>query len=703
MQNYVYIQNGENIFFKFCTFPDNLHPTMLPRAPDQTYIDRYPENSPDFKDERQRQFDYEAEVIVYRALEKLDEKRVIVLHNFEYTHDQYCLCDHSHSRDKKTCKGCKNSLNKEGECDFLILCPGYFVLMEVKNMCHVVPIDKEKHFKALCGTFRKSADQRKKIASLIQFIEKDAIIFQFTAYPNFSKPFRGQFQSSENKEFQLSDSELSTVIFKEDIVDFNNNNELNFSFWWKNNTTIVPETIYNPGSFEKDMLLAIWATDKKKCDQSKCSLANCILETDKRLKEGKFTFSTKKGKNRAQNPGVKKAPDVIKNYVQVENLTVEQCEAFNSTEKMLWINGPAGTWKSVILCGRMIKLVQSDEDNKVVLFKFGGDGNNCQLYQCALQKANVEYQETSTRDLTAEELVTLIISESNCKVIIVEITRYDVQKLTDTISAVTNCRLFIDDIQDLLNYCANGKLDSVTVLMDKLLLSNCSVRVACDLAQGYYFGVYGEQFIGMVRVITDKLSSSQLVTLSMNLRNTCDISNILCVIREQFRELRSDTINVSDMILPVQSPGHFIHGPLPVIHVFNDYNVNGIIRVLNIELDGLCVTDNLNYSDIGIVYNDTSDVLSLVKEDSVNRRCVNTGSKIAVCHSSDCYSAQWPAVIVLYSVLGYNLTELYLTLSRARVYCSVFIYPWEGYTLSDTPYMLRLLDKLSNFARIIRY
>ena len=624
-------------------------------------------------------------------------------------------------------------LNKEGECDFLILCPGYFVLIEVKNMCHVVAIDKEEHFKALSGTFRKSAEQRKKIASLIQFIEKDAIIFQFTAYPNFSKQFKGQFQSSENTEFQLSDSELSTVIFHEDIVDVEESsnrrelrtclsrfvsclrgcfqiedlsNEQNFSFWWKNNTTIVSETISNPDSFQKvrNMLLAIWATDKKKCDQSKCSLANCILETDKRLKEGKFTFLTKKGKNRAQNPGVKKAPDVIKNYVQVENLTVEQCEAFNSTEKMLWINGPAGTGKSVILCGRIIQLVQSDEDNKVVLFKFGGDGNNCQLYQCALQKADVQYQETSTRDLTAEELVTLIISESNSKVVIVEIRVEDVQKLTDTISAVTNCHLFIDDIQDLLYDCAVfEKLDSVTVLMDKLLLSECSVRVACDLAQGNWF-VSEEEFIGIVHVITDKLSSSQLVTLSMNLRNTCDVSNILCVIREQFRKLRSQITNVSDMILPVQSPGHFIHGPLPVIHVFNKFNVDSIRRVFNIELDSLCVTDNLNYSDIGIVVSVTSNVLSLV-EDSVKKRCVNTGSKIAVCHSVDCASAQWPAVIVLYRVYSEenDLTELYLTLSRARVYCSVIIFPHEGYTLSDSPHMLRLLDKLSNYARIIRY
>ena len=40
-----------------------------------------------------------------------------------------------------------------------------------------------------------------------------------------------------------------------------------------------------------------------------------------------------------------------------------------------------------------------------------------------------------------------------------------------------------------------------------------------------------------------------------------------------------------DLVLPAQSPGHCIHGPLPVIHVFNDRNVNGIRSVFDIKLD----------------------------------------------------------------------------------------------------------------------
>jgi len=121
----------------------------------------------------------------------------------------------------------------------------------------------------------------------------------------------------------------------------------------------------------------------------------------------------------------------------------------------------------------------------------------------------------------------------------------------------------------------------------------------------------------------------------------------------------------------------------------------------------LCAT--LNYSDIGIVYTvySSSDVVSLVRN-SVNMRCVNTDSKIAVCHSYDCASSEWPAVIVVHSVLGYSeeeydLTNLYLALSRARVHCSVVIYPGEGDTLDFYPYMLPLLDKLGNYARIIRH
>ena len=66
---------------------------MLPKAPQHTYIDVYPdedEPGPSFRDDKKRQSDYETEVLIYRALEGSEED-ITVLHNFEYTHHQYRL------------------------------------------------------------------------------------------------------------------------------------------------------------------------------------------------------------------------------------------------------------------------------------------------------------------------------------------------------------------------------------------------------------------------------------------------------------------------------------------------------------------------------------------------------------------------------------------------------------------------------------
>ena len=94
-----------------------------------------------------------------------------------------------------------------------------------------------------------------------------------------------------------------------------------------------------------------------------------------------------------------------------------------------------------------MQLVQSNEYNKVMLFKFSGEDNNCRLYQRALRKANVQYEyEESSSGHIATELNDRISGSKFCKVIIVEITHN-----YDKIGAVTNCHMFIDDFQGLLH------------------------------------------------------------------------------------------------------------------------------------------------------------------------------------------------------------------------------------------------------------
>ena len=528
-----YLENGKQIFDEYCSTADRNQPTMLPRAPEQTYIDKYPEDDqpagPSFRDDRQHQSDYETEVKMYRTAELGLDENYTIFHSFKYTHHQYRLCVGTEGHIRKGCSKCKgkNAEQLEGECDFVIICADSFIVIEVKNMKNVGEVvecepdfhlcsvgedwqpecnreqqlraaEREQQLRALNGTFQKSIKQRNKVVDLIRCIDQDANILQFTAYPNFSKQFKEQFQLSEMTESRLSDDELSTVIFEEDMSN------TNFAAWWAENvtqaissvrrafketlsiSTEMPISGYNQDSHEKarNMLLAIWVTEKNTCKKSKCSLGQCIMDVNKQLKEGQITFEPKKGKNRDKNPDVVDAPDVISKYVGVLNLTTQQNDVFNSSEKLLWINGPAGAGKTVILCGKIIQLIQSGSDNKVVVFKFVGHGNNSQHYQHALDKASIEYEliSTSKDDHTSAQLADLITESS---VIIVEITNpfESLTLLIDILSVLSGYNLFVDDIQSVFNY--NKKAEICTVLINKLLelSADKTVWIACDFVQ----------------------------------------------------------------------------------------------------------------------------------------------------------------------------------------------------------------------------
>ena len=389
-----YLKNGKEIYHMYCASTET-RPIMLPKAPQQKYIDAYPdENEPDrsFKDDKKRQLDYGTEVVVYRALEGLIiDEDIIVLHSFDHTHRQYQLCDENHVR--KGCMACrKTPNNREGECDFLIIGKNFFVIIEVKNMTSFseakqqdsginVP-NEQQHKLGLQGSFKKSVEQRKRMVKLIRSIEKCTNISHFTAYPNFPRKSRA--------EFNLKPDQISSIIFKEDIEDL--------ASWWRGNVAdfYMEEALNSDfrAKHEKvrNMLLAIWCTDNKgHCDKSKCSLGWCIQDIDEKLLSGNFTI-------RKDNPNVIPAPDVIRKYLGVNNLTEEQFEAFNSEEKLLLINGPAGTGKSVILIAKAIQVAKLDTNRKITFFASRATAEKA--ITPAFEKANVRHCTLSQDEIT---------------------------------------------------------------------------------------------------------------------------------------------------------------------------------------------------------------------------------------------------------------------------------------------------------------
>ena len=693
-----YIEDGQAISDLY-KFSEEDRPIMLPRAPKQTYIDVFPnadDPENDFRDEKTRQSNYETEVTMYRALEKLNEN-IIVLHGFEYSHHQYRVLDRDHVR--KGCLDCKKTpKKKEGECDFLVIGRGYVVIIEVKDMTDVGHVtaceedfhlciigentqnpgcDQKKQSQALIATFTKSLVQRKKIVDFIKFLEKDASIFQYTVYPNFSKKFR--------KEFQVEQDQLPTIIFKEDLN--------NFEIWWKDFLTSSSlsdkEGSYDHSYSEKtkNVLLAIWCTDTNgECDYSKCSIGKCIKTIDKELRQGIISFRTKR---RSANPAVLDAPDVMKRYIGINYLNKKQYEAFHSKEKLMWINGPAGAGKTIIFIGKIIQHVLLNQNNKVILLVFGRRPDfgalNSGRYQRAFNNAGIKhdeifYQKLSYRDL--HKAASKLFKDN--QVVILHLFDPGPEYLADFFLAclkktlsVSSWTIFVDDFQcNLLLAVKEPLMRLLSVLTISTGLDLLSVWIACDLAQCFYIHCTIPQ---LASFLFEFLSPREMLSLCYNLRNSSEISQFLSVVRNRFSEFYGLHLNGPDtdhhvsIMVPKHIPGHLIHGPRTVVHVVQSYNVDLVCNILNKELAKLHHNNFLSNSDIAVIYNSGLDDLPQIKK-AVNSKCVGCFS------SASCLSAEWPAVILVYNVTDPSgeqghISSLYLSVSRARVYCAVIAYP----------------------------
>ena len=713
-----YLERGREIFDAYCS-SEKKHPVMLPRAPEQTYIDVYrssDEPGTSFRDDILQQSNYEAEVKLYRALEKL-KQCIIVLHNFEYTHHQYRLCDSSHVR--KGCSKCgkKNAANKEGECDFLIIGEGYFVIMEVKNMTHVGEVikcesefhlctidegmlepgcDKEQQLRALNGTFKKSLQQRTKITQLINCIAEGMTILQFTAYPNFNKMFRHEFQAPEDK--------ISSIVFDEDID--------NFRDWWEENVgssvSASPLDSEELAKYQKirDMLLAVWCTDKDKYDKTKCSLGRCVRDIDDRLRSGQFTF-------RRTNPGVVPAPSIVKHYLGLDNLTKQQSDILQSEERLLWINGPAGAGKTIILLAKIIQLVKSNEDARVVFFvRTGWEDTQLRIkkrhYQRTLENADIRCVIIGTNNSFHTTAVVSQEIEKNMQenqVVIVHsmsIVLESVSWITDVIGLLNDCDVFVDDMQCFMGLDTNeGHFEFLKLLLH-ISFAGHYVWVGCDIIQS-------STYLFNIRIINllNFLSPAQHVNLSMNLRNSSNLSKTLSIIRNKLLiKLESERSDFVQYICALeQSPGHYIHGPKTVIHVLYFFdNIASIGALITEEIDRLCQEDILKISDIGFLLGFHHYEEKVYLEEIINSRSNNRDCKIKLAGPSSCYSSEWPAVITILQLTEssqqVDLMRLYVSIARARACCSIILYPEVGKTLDDYKEIVSVLVELKKHSKI---
>ena len=249
------------------------------------------------------------------------------------------------------------------------------------------------------------------------------------------------------------------------------------------------------------------------------------------------------------------------------------------------------------------------------------------------------------------------------------------------------------------------------------------VWVVCDTIQsGFCVDAQpvSEPTKSLARFFNDELSSSQLVHLSKNLRNTSDISNTLSIIRDQIIEQTYLESNlVYNDFVPFQKPGHYIHGPKSVIHLLTNFNKELIKSILTKELHELFHDDTICKNELGMAYcSKDVDTLSLL-EDGIFK----TTGIIKPRMLRKTYSKEWPAFIFLQTLQDHVIDiiptamseegfeekgskdsqHLYLAMSRARIKCIVIMFPMDGFIVDDYFRMNDLLEKLKDSIEIRRY
>ena len=425
---------------------DSSYPIMVPPTPLSENIDNIEKEEVERlelgKTDKDQLYDqrrtYEAEVSVYRAVERLKDIKGIVLHSLKYTVSNRRLFT-DYSVDEETGaylkSGSGSGRNTEGECDILFMGDNYFVIIEVKanpDDIHGGRIQCLRRELLIEAIFRKMQSSeslgrirepkiRPKIIKCVAIplcveCEKSDEVTSVTNEDGECKPNPIHTCTSEDnpqqkKVYVLCEegtpgSKVHTcprnnkeyTVYKEKdevkgkdvctgLADYISGTHLKddnaFREWWKKNVephtqqnSTDPADAYAAELYKKtgDVLIALWRQTmekKEKTSRRQGSVASLywnVMKINERLKDGRITYV----KNEAvdpSNPNVVKAPEEIKTYIGVKYLTIKQDAIFKRTYQYLWINGPAGSGKTVLLAGRVIQFAKLHPDKKILVVK----------------------------------------------------------------------------------------------------------------------------------------------------------------------------------------------------------------------------------------------------------------------------------------------------------------------------------------------
>ena len=347
-------KTGQQIIDLYCqNRKETMRPIVIPPIPDSKFIDKLPEDvklEGQNADEKNLQDGYTAEMKVFRRFEDI-QRDVIVLHQLDYTHEQYCAFSPSHRCNNKRCKKVppvhvchQPKKNIDGEHDFIVISRTFAAVFEVKGLSFAGPVDMDR----MGSCFTDASRQIKTATDLIKAIDPLFMVYEFAVFSNISR-------AEVDERHHISDD--SSLLFSEDLDD------LNWMIdWLETNPPLIlsPSKLVESGEKIKRCLLGLWCVNSEnRWDHTLCSLSRCILDIDSKLRRAVLTRklvdevtaerTKSSGKNKKkkdvqtknktypQNPDMVAAPELFQKYLNVKSKTQMQLDVFNSDEQFLWV------------------------------------------------------------------------------------------------------------------------------------------------------------------------------------------------------------------------------------------------------------------------------------------------------------------------------------------------------------------------------
>ena len=577
------ICDGETLLDSYYSVFGNVTPLMLPPAFRQRFVDKYSEEDLKVKKKKvfdSKRIDMNAEGTIYFALERSDQ-RVTVLHGFTYNAAQWTFYVNGAVQ------------GQDGEHDFLMIFPnGSVVCIEVKN-----PLSEKSYNRSVID----ASKQLKKISLFLdgvaRFLGVKINIEKCCAFPLIKKdhyPFKSQIGGHMH------------FLWEEDLQDINGKI-----------SSVFKETSNPSCSSVHALLVGLWINNHDQIDKKTYwnVFGNMINEIDDSLlNQTIYCKADKRSEDLVSIPRPYK--NIFKTCLQnIQYITKDQ-EQILSASPHVFVNGPAGAGKTLIMYARILKCIEEDEQVFVLL----------PWDHHALELTNLVQIFKPKVTARTVDLVTAVSGQGGCPILFKEMMENCKETLIifirpnfllyrriyqsippdnlkliqnsflETLATKKSPHIFCDDFQNSMSHSIFHRISFQTNLdgwthpissNDVVLLADFLFQlfskpteskrvlwIGCDLLQITQYRLWGTSILiaEVCRYLAalDREGSlhNQTFLLSANMRNSFNIGMILKEGRDKILGTIGPNFDGKSLLklLPPQQISHYIYGPSPHLY-----------------------------------------------------------------------------------------------------------------------------------------